>query len=136
MEKVYLISQVLKNGTIGQIHIGMDQEDIKCEIDEFILNPIRTSRKSKLFTDNYENIMFTFENKKIVSIQINFENKNVKSIVCDDLFEELTCIDDWINFAKQNNWEHEKFLDTYSFRKNNTHLSVNHEGKLHLISIY
>ena len=40
---------------------------------------MRTSKKSKIFLDTYENIMFSLENKKIIGMQINFENTNAKS---------------------------------------------------------
>ena len=75
----YLVGDIVESGRIGKLHVGDDQEDICQEIKDFVLNPMRTSKKSKIFLDTYENIMFSLENKKIIGMQINFENTNAKS---------------------------------------------------------
>ena len=61
--ELYLVSDVVESGRIGKLHVGDDQEDICQEIKGFVLNPMRISKKSKIFLDNYENIMFSLENK-------------------------------------------------------------------------
>ena len=132
----YLISDIVESGRIGNLYVGDDQEDICQEIKGFVLNPMRTSKKSKIFLDNYENIMFSLENKKIICMQINFENKNAKSVVLNDLFSDFSGIDDWLNFAEKYNWLCEKNSSIYVFRKNNVFIYVNDQGMLHLISVY
>ena len=131
----YLVSDVVESGRIGKLHVGDDQEDIFQEIKDFVLNPMRTSKKSKIFLDTYENIMFSLENKKIIGMEINFENKYAKSVVLNDLFSEFSSIDDWINFAEKYNWLCEKNSSIYVFRKNNVFIYVNDQGMLHLISV-
>ena len=131
----YLVSDIVESGRIGNLHVGDDQEDICQEIKDFVLNPMRTSKKSKIFLDTYENIMFSLENKKIIGMQINFENTNAKSVVFNDLFSEFSGIDDWINFAEKYNWLCEKNSSIYVFRKNNVFIYVNDQGMLHLISV-
>ena len=76
------------------------------------------------------------ENKKIIGMQINFENTNAKSVVLNDLFSDFSGIDDWINFAEKYNWLCEKNSSIYVFRKNNVFIYVNDQGMLHLISVY
>jgi hypothetical protein len=132
----YLVSDIVESGKIGKLHVGDDQEDICQEIKGFVLNPMRTSKKSKIFLDTYENIMFLLENKKIIGMQINFENINAKSLVLNDLFSDFSSIDDWINFAEKYNWLSKKNSSIYVFRKNNVFIYVNDQGMLHLISIY
>ncbi len=132
----YLVSDIVESGRIGNLHVGDDQEDICQEIKGFVLNPMRTSKKSKIFLDAYENIMFSLENKKIIGMEINFENKYAKSVVLNDLFSEFSSIDDWINFAEKYNWLCEKNSSIYVFRKNNVFIYVNDQGMLHLISVY
>ena len=130
--ELYLVSDIVESGRVGKLHVGDDQEDICQEIKGFVLNPMRTYKKSKIFLDNYENIMFLLENKKIIGIQINFENINAKSLVLND----LSSIDDWINFAEKYNWLCKKNSSIYVFRKNNVFIYVNDQGMLHLISVY
>ena len=133
--ELYLVSDVVESGRIGKLHVGDDQEDICQEIKDFVLNPMRTSKKSKIFLDTYENIMFSLENKKIIGMQINFENTNAKSVVLNDLFSDFSGIDDWLNFAEKYNWLCEKNSSIYVFRKNNVFIYVNDQGMLHLISV-
>jgi|GEM_PF-896369 hypothetical protein len=132
----YLVSDIVESGKIGKLHVGDDQEDICQEIKGFVLNPMRTSKKSKIFLDTYENIMFLLENKKIICMQINFENRDAKSVVLNDLFSEFSSIDDWLNFAEKYDWLCEKNSSVYVFRKNNVFIYVNDQGMLHLISVY
>ena len=80
--------------------------------------------------------MFSLENKKIIGMQINFENTNAKSVVLNDLFSDFSGIDDWLNFAEKYNWLCEKNSSIYIFRKNNVFIYVNDQGMLHLISVY
>ena len=134
--ELYLVSDVVESGRIGKLHVGDDQEDICQEIKGFVLNPMRISKKSKIFLDNYENIMFSLENKKIICMQINFENKNAKSVVLNDLFSDFSGIDDWLNFAEKYNWLCEKNTSIYIFKKNKVFISVSAQGVLHLISVY
>jgi len=134
--ELYLVSDIVESGRVGKLHVGDDQEDICQEIKGFVLNPMRTSKKSKIFLDTYENIMFLLENKKIIGMQINFENINAKSLVLNDLFSDFSSIDDWINFAEKYNWLSKKNSSIYVFRKNNVFIYVNDQGMLHLISIY
>ena len=134
--ELYLVSDIVESGRVGKLHVGDDQEDICQEIKGFVLNPMRTSKKSKIFLDTYENIMFLLENKKIIGIQINFENINAKSLVLNDLFSDFSSIDDWINFAEKYNWLCKKNSSIYVFRKNNVFIYVNDQGMLHLISVY
>ena len=131
-----LVSDIVESGRVGKLHVGDDQEDICQEIKGFVLNPMRTSKKSKIFLDTYENIMFLLENKKIIGMQINFENINAKSLVLNDLFSDFSSIDDWINFAEKYNWLSKKNSSIYVFRKNNVFIYVNDQGMLHLISVY
>ena len=131
-----IVSDIVESGRVGKLHVGDDQEDICQEIKGFVLNPMRTSKKSKIFLDTYENIMFLLENKKIIGIQINFENINAKSLVLNDLFSDFSSIDDWINFAEKYNWLCKKNSSIYVFRKNNVFIYVNDQGMLHLISVY
>ena len=132
----YLVSDIVESGKIGKLHVGDDQEDICQEIKGFVLNPMRTSKKSKIFLDTYENIMFLLENKKIICMQINFENRDAKSVVLNDLFSEFSSIDDWLNFAEKYDWLCEQNSSVYVFRKNNVFIYVNDQGMLHLISVY
>ena len=132
----YLVSDIVESGKIGKLHVGDDQEDICQEIKGFVLNPMRTSKKSKIFLDTYENIMFLLENKKIICMQINLENRDAKSVVLNDLFSEFSSIDDWLNFAEKYDWLCEKNSSVYVFRKNNVFIYVNDQGMLHLISVY
>ena len=134
--ELYLVSDIVESGRVGKLHVGDDQEDICQEIKGFVLNPMRTSKKSKIFLDTYENIMFLLENKKIICMQINFENRDAKSVVLNDLFSEFSSIDDWLNFAEKYNWLCEKNSSIYVFRKNNVFIYVNDQGMLHLISVY
>ena len=131
-----IVSDIVESGRVGKLHVGDDQEDICQEIKGFVLIPMRTSKKSKIFLDTYENIMFLLENKKIIGIQINFENINAKSLVLNDLFSDFSSIDDWINFAEKYNWLCKKNSSIYVFRKNNVFIYVNDQGMLHLISVY
>ena len=132
----YLVSDIVESGKIGNLHVGDDQEDICQEIKGFVLNPMRTSKKSKIFLDTYENIMLLLENKKIICMQINFENRDAKSVVLNDLFSEFSSIDDWLNFAEKYNWLCEKNTSIYIFKKNKVFISVSAQGVLHLISVY
>jgi len=76
------------------------------------------------------------ENKKIICMQINFENRDAKSVVLNDLFSEFSSIDDWLNFAEKYDWQCGKNASIYVFRKNNVFIHVSAQGVLHLISIY
>ena len=132
----YLVSDIVESGKIGNLQVGDDQEDICQEIKGFVLNPMRTSKKSKIFLDTYENIMFLLENKKIICMQINFENRDAKSVVLNDLFSEFSSIDDWLNFAEKYDWQCGKNASIYVFRKNNVFIYVSAQGELRIISIY
>ena len=50
--ELYLVSDVVESGRIGKLHVGDDQEDICQEIKDFVLNPMKTSKKSKIFLKN------------------------------------------------------------------------------------
>ena len=134
--RLYLVSDILKEGKIGNLCIGSDQNDICLEFKDFSLNPIRMSKKSKIFLDTYKNIIFSLEDKKIISMQINFEDLNAESAVLNDLFSQFANINDWINFAEKYDWKSEKNASIHIFKKNNVFIYVNDQGELHLISIY
>ena len=72
--ELYLVSDIVESGRVGKLHVGDDQEDICQEIKGFVLNPMRTSKKSKIFLDTYR-VIVTLNISKLLksTIKINIK---------------------------------------------------------------
>lgn len=118
---------------VGELQVGVSESEMLEILGEPEFPAARLSPKSLIIQRNYGNMTILTENKYVIAIDINLENKQIDGIMLGEVGEYR--MSQWDKFAKQYGWTIGKIVDVVQLRKDGVLISLSLEGKIMMVSL-